>query len=164
MSPAEQLQGTLRIAARYLNQRDRTIAEVRRHLARAGRDDASIEAAVQLLTDQGYLDDVRYARLFAEDKRRLTQWGNERICHSLLERGIDREVAEAALAGESTTGEDDLARAVSLLRRRFAAPPREPRARDRALGLLLRRGYGAELALDALAVYSREASPPGAAA
>jgi regulatory protein len=164
VSSEQQLQNTLRIAARYLNQRDRTTAEVRRYLARAGHDPASIEGVVHLLGDQGYLDDDRYARLFTDDKRRLEQWGNERIRRSLLERGVDREVAEAALAGGSTTGEDELARALSLLRRRFAAPPRGMRERDRALGLLLRRGYGAELALDALAAYSRNPGPPGAAA
>jgi SOS response regulatory protein OraA/RecX len=44
-----------------------------------------------------------------------------------------------------------------LLRRRFPDPPRERRERERALSMLLRKGYESELALDALAAHSRAA-------
>jgi regulatory protein len=37
-----------------------------------------------------------------------------------------------------------------LLARRFPAPPQTPRERDRALGVLVRKGYGLELAHDAV--------------
>ena len=38
-----------------------------------------------------------------------------------------------------------------MLSRRFPKPPRDRRGRDRALGVLLRKGYDIDLALDALA-------------
>jgi len=37
-----------------------------------------------------------------------------------------------------------------ILARRFPEPPRTPRERDRALGVLVRKGYDLELAYDAL--------------
>ncbi len=40
-------------------------------------------------------------------------------------------------------------------------PPRERRDRDRALGMLIRKGYDSELALDALAAHVREPAPSG---
>jgi regulatory protein len=145
----------LGIAYRYLNRRDRTVAEVRRHLERAGADEATADETVRTLTDQGYLDDARFARLFAEDKRELEQWGSERIERGLESRGVERELIRAALAG--LTPESELDRALSLLRRRFPSAPENRRDRDRALGVLLRKGYGSELALDALAVHARDA-------
>ena len=39
----------------------------------------------------------------------------------------------------------ELERALALLRRRFPSPPRERRDRDRALAVLLRKGYDTEL-------------------
>jgi regulatory protein len=107
------------------------------------------------LTGEGYLDDERFARLFAEDKRSLEHWGSERIERSLLARGVDPEVASAAVAGETTESEFD--RALALLRRRFPAAPENRRDRDRALGVLLRKGYGSELALDVLQAHARGA-------
>jgi regulatory protein len=46
-------------------------------------------------------------------------------------------------------------RALAVLRRRFPQPPEDRRERDRALGVLLRKGYESDLALDALAVHAR---------
>ncbi len=109
------------------------------------------ERAIEVLGDQGYLDDARFACQFAADKRELDQWGAERIRRALLERGIDREVVEAEL--DSQPGGGELERALALLRRRFPDPVHERRERDRALGVLLRKGYDSDLALEALRVH-----------
>jgi regulatory protein len=159
LDTGEQLQRALQLAHSYLNRRDRTVDEVRRHLAHHGTDGPTAGATIELLVEQGLLDDTRYARLFSEDKRELEQWGSDRIRRALLERGIDRELVDDALA--EVAPDDELTRAISVLRRRFPAPPRERRERDRALGILLRKGYDSELALDALAAYSRDASGAG---
>jgi regulatory protein len=163
----ERLQRALDIGYAYLNRRERTVSEVRGQLERKGVSGELIEAAVQAFTEQGFLDDERFARLFVADKRELEQWGSERIRRGLLARGVDRELTQRALAPGVTgdavdAGEDDgepseLERALQLLGRRFPTPPRERRERDRALGMLLRKGYESELALDALTAYAREA-------
>ena len=142
----------LELAYRYLNQRERTVRELRRHLDGRDLDPAAVDAAVDELTEAGYLDDARYARLFAEDKRRLERWGGGRIRNALLARGVARDVVEAALVEEAG---EELSQALALLEQRFPNPPREQRDRRRALGVLLRRGYEPELAMDALSAYSR---------
>jgi regulatory protein len=154
-SAGDGLQHALGIAYSYLNRRERTVAEVRRHLERAAIDDPDVDQAIAILTEQGGLDDARFARLFVEDKRELEQWGSERIERNLLARGIDRELAGAALAVATT--QTELERALTLLRRRFPAAPEDRRERDRALGVLLRKGYDGEVALDALRTHARDA-------
>jgi regulatory protein len=161
ISEAERLQKALDLAYAYLNPRDRTVSEVRQRLQRRGVSDEVTERVIEILGEQGFLDDGRFARLFVADKRTLEQWGSERIRRGLLSRGVDRRLVDAALAEEPATTDDheepesELDRALALLRRRFPDPPEDRRDRNRALGMLLRKGYDSELALDALAAYAR---------
>lgn len=150
----ERLQHALGLAYRYLNRRERTVHEVRQRLEREKLDSATVAEIIDTLSEQGFLDDSRFARLFTEDKRQLEQWGSDRIRRSLRERGLDSELIETALGQQETASE--LEQAVELLRRRFTTPPFDRRERDRALGLLLRKGYEMQLALDALTAYTRE--------
>lgn len=146
------LEQALANAYAHLNRRERTVGEVRGHLEGRAVEQPVIDRALTMLIDEGHLDDGRFARLFAQDKRELQGWGPERIRRALLVRGVEPKLVEAALTeGEQT----DLERAVELLRRRFPVPPRDRRERDRALGVLIRKGYGSELALDALAAHAR---------
>ena len=147
----------LELAVGHLNKRDRTAAEIRRHLLGRDISGPAAEAAVAELERMGYLDDARYARTFAEDRRGLDAWGAERIERRLLELGVDREHVAAAV-GERD-GTDELDAAVALLRRRLGgAIPATERERQRALGLLARKGYDLELAYDAVRAVSEPAS------
>jgi regulatory protein len=137
----------LDLAYRYLGRRDRTVAEVRAHLEAKGCEPPAVDAAVEQLAATGYLDDARYAVRFAEDRRELDGWGSERIARRLAAAGIDRADIDAALAARDHAAELDAA--VALVRRRFGALDSD-RERDRALGLLVRRGYELELAYDAV--------------
>jgi regulatory protein len=149
------MEEALGLAYRFLGRRERTTHEVRDHLAAKGVDDALIEDTITELREQGYLDDARFARLFVEDKRSLEGWGRERIERGLRERGLDRELVEAALAGQGH--EQELEQALELLERRYPVPPVDPRDHERALAVLLRKGYATDLALEALKSYIRAA-------
>lgn len=153
--PAVRLQRALDAAYRYLARRDRTVFEVRRHLEDRRVEPDVIEAAVAELQVQGYLDDARYARLFAEDRRALDGWGPDRIARKLAQAGVDPDHVEAALAGREP--EEELEAAVSLLRTKLRVPPEDDRGRERALALLVRRGYALELAYDAVRAFEASA-------
>ncbi len=166
----ERIQRALAFAYRYLNRRERTVAEMRSHLEGRHFDGEEIEHVLEVLVEQRLLDDARYAQLFTEDKRTLEQWGSERIRRALVGRGIERELVELALAapdplphptGDSPpAGDGELTRAVSLLQQRFGSPPGDGRERERMLGVLMRKGYESELALTALDVFADCADSP----
>lgn len=149
--PHAALEQALEIGYRHLAKRDRTEAELRRHLAGREVREATIDAAVQELVRQGSLDDARYARVFAEDRRSLDGWGPQRIERKLLAAGVDGDLVAIALGARDRA--DELDAAVVLLRRRYREPPAADRERERALGLLVRKGYDLELAYDAVRAF-----------
>jgi regulatory protein len=116
-------------------------------LAERGVEETEIEDVVALLSEAGAVDDASFARCYAQDKRQLAGWGPDRIAKALEDRGVDREHVEAALKGDDESSQ--LERAVSLLGAREMACATE-QERERALGLLVRRGYALELAYEAV--------------
>jgi regulatory protein len=146
--PEVRLQHARDLAWRALNRRERTVAELARLLAAKRVEPAAIETVVAELREQGYLDDASYAQRFADDRRRLDDWGAERIERKLLALGVDRELVAAVVGGQAPA--EELEAALAILARRFPEPPSTPRDRDRALGFLLRKGYELELAHDAI--------------
>jgi regulatory protein len=115
-------------------------------------EEGEIEEVIALLAEAGAIDDANFARRYAADKRLLAGWGPERIEGALEARGVAREHIEAALGTEDEGAQ--LERATSLLLDRGLGCETE-RERERALGLLVRRGYPLELAFEAVRAAER---------
>src|SRR4051794_15781295 len=141
-------QRALEAVLRALAVRDRTEHELRVFLGRRGVEADVIDDVLAAVRDERLVDDAGYARRFAEDRRSLARWGNERIARDLERRGVERDLVDAALAGH--TQEDELAIAVELLDRRFPLPFDGDRERDKAWRMLVRRGYEPEVAYTAV--------------
>jgi regulatory protein len=148
LDPELRVQHGRELAWKALNRRDRTTGELRALLAGKRVEPVVIEQVVAELCEQGYVDDVRYATRFAEDKRTLEGWGSDRIRRKLAAVGLPRDLIEQAL-GDRDRG-DEMEAAAELLARRFPQSPATPRERDRMVGVLVRKGYAPELAYDAV--------------
>jgi regulatory protein len=140
---------------RALERRDQTTGQLGHLLERHGCDAATASAALAELQRQGAVDDVRYARNFVHDRRKLDGWGSERIRERLEQAGIARELVDEAI-GEYD-GETEMQAAVALLARRMGEPPTDDGGRARALAFLVRKGYTLELAHDAVRAFERGA-------
>jgi len=149
----QHLQHALDLAFRYLGRRDRTVLEMRRYLEGKRVEPCAIELALTHLQHEGYLDDARFARLFAEDKRLLEAWGADRIERRLAALGVSAEHVRGAIATRDR--DDEREAALALLRRRFPLLGDDPRDQRRALGVLVRKGYDSELAWDAIRAHVR---------
>ena len=142
-------------AARYLEARPRSIAEVRRRLAAAGYRPEMVEATVARLTDLRFLDDEAFARAWVESRDRAHPRGAQALRRELAQKGVDRTLVDAILAERrSTTGapDADVAAAERLLERSARALARvdDPRLRrQRAYALLARHGFDPSVASDA---------------
>jgi regulatory protein len=140
------------LALKALSYKERTESELRGWLGERGVEGAETEEVIALLVEVGAIDDASFARRYAADKRVLAGWGPDRIAKALEGRGVAREQIEAALVGDDE--EAQLERATSLLADRGMCCIWE-RERERALGLLVRRGYPLELAYEAVRAAER---------
>lgn len=157
---ANERRKALELAYRVLGARERTAHELRGSLGRRGYGDEVVASVVEELMAEGLIDDARYAQLFAEDRRRLDQWGRERIAGDLARRGVAVDLIEAVV-GE-VGREDEMAAALELLEQKFRAPLEGDRDRDRAWRMLVRRGYERELAYEAVRAHGRLHAPTAA--
>jgi len=152
---ADRLPDAFEAGLAALRRKERATAELRAWLDGRGFGAREVEAAITCLTEAGELDDERFARRYAEDKRELRGWGAERIREALAARGIAPTLIEAALEGDSHVAQ--VARASELLARRSQGLTGDTE-RARALGFLTRRGYSYEAAYEAIRLATRRAA------
>ncbi len=145
-------------AARFLEARSRSVAEVRRRLTGAGYRTDLVEGAIARMIELGMLDDEAFARAWVESRDRARPRGERAIRTELGQKGVDRGVIDAVLEGrreDASAGEGpdgaprspDRVAAERLLARHARALARvaDPRQRrQRAYALLARNGFDPE--------------------
>lgn len=86
-------------AIHYLGPRPRSQAEVERHLREKKHEAEAIVAAIAQLIEQQYLDDTEFARFWTENRVRFRPKSAAALRYELAQKGVDREVAQEAVAG-----------------------------------------------------------------
>ncbi|HHY47348.1 MAG TPA: regulatory protein RecX [Firmicutes bacterium] len=129
-------------ALRLLEKRPRTKHEIRMKLFNAGCPQDAIVRVLERLEQLGYIDDVRFARDWAQERAELKGLGKRRVRFELLSKGIASELADQAIYDVfSTIDEDDMARRVAE-RRLPCYRDLDPVTKRRRLVLYLaRRGF-----------------------
>jgi len=103
-----------RVAAlRLLAVRRLTESQLWTKLAARGYSDDLIAEAVARCKDDGYLDDALFASLYVEGPRKAV--GDARLVAELVKRGIDRDVASAAVASAPSSESQRIALAYEKL-------------------------------------------------
>ena len=149
----QRVQDALERAFRFIAKRERTVAQVSARLERDGIEQPIISEVVAQMVADGYLSDQRFAALYAEDRRAIDGWGNERIIINLREAGISPEIIESVVGSRGHS--DQVEDAIRVLDQRVGVRPSDERERERALGMLARRGYSLEIAYDAVRAFER---------
>ena len=116
--------------------------ELTGRLKRRGAPDEIARAVVAELASRGYVDDASFARSWAESRARGRRVGSRRLRQELLQKGIPRDVAAAAVAAAFEEA-PEAERCLEAGRRRLPALLRAglPRAAPRLRDYLVRRGY-----------------------
>jgi regulatory protein len=149
----------LEAAARFLEPRARSVAEVRRRLTSAGYRPDLVEAAIARMLELGMLDDEAFARAWIESRDRARPRGERAIRAELGLKGVDRVTVDLVLAErrEARVGDDiddgvttspDRVAAERLLARHRRSLERvaDPRQRrQRTYALLARNGFDPEV-------------------
>ena len=134
-----------------LARRDHSVAELRRALLARGHAEDEVEAALERLRRERYLDDASYAERFARSRMQHHGHGRALVRQGLRQRGVSRTETEAGL--HSALGEVDEKAVLDGLARRYwhqHARVEPARRLPRLWGFLVRRGYAASLVHDRL--------------
>lgn len=152
-------------AARFLETRARSVAEVRRRLTTAGYRAELVEGAIARLVDLGMLDDAAFARAWIESRDRARPRGEAALRRELRlkgvdpaitadvleERGREREGLLGVAGADATTADATAADRLLARNARPLARVADPRARrQRAYALLARNGFDPDTAADAV--------------
>jgi regulatory protein len=127
-------------ALRHLTRRDHSRAELMRKLAPHGSEE-EVAAVLARMADLGLLSDRRFAEAWVRGK--AARFGAARLRNELARRGVERELVDAAIAGECPDSELERARVV--WRARFSAAPADPREWARQARFLQVRGFAGEV-------------------
>lgn len=88
----------LKKVLRYCSYQDRCTQEVRIKLVTFDISDSDKKKIMQLLVDEGFIDDERYASTFVRSKIHLKKWGVNKIKMALRMKGISDEIIKNALS------------------------------------------------------------------
>ena len=109
------------------------------------------------LASRGYVDDASFARFWAESRALRRRVGSRRLRMELLQKGIPRDVAAAAVAAAFEEA-PEADRCLEAGRRRLPALLRagRERAAPRLRDCLVRRGYPPALVMRTVAALTGE--------
>ncbi|MAG36981.1 MAG: RecX family transcriptional regulator [Dehalococcoidia bacterium] len=138
----EEREAAMAASLRLLSQRARSVAELRTRLLHQGRPPAIVERVIARLKELEYLDDAAFAQRWVETRQRTSPRGAVLLHRELQQHGIDRHVAEQAVASTAGDAHAQARRAAAPRLARLANADFEIFAR-RLGGFLTRRGFPA---------------------
>ena len=138
---ATQLEVARKIALDLLAVRQRSEHELRTAMTRRNVPAAVADELVERFTEVGLLNDATFAAALTASRAEFALRGRHRIRQELHTKGIDRELAEAALAEIDPEAEREAALTVARKKMRSLAPLEPQVARRRLAGVLARRGF-----------------------
>lgn len=102
-------------------------------------DRQEAEKIIDILVNEKFIDELRYASAFVRDKSSLSGWGAVKIRYMLSSKGIPRDVISEAL-GDVDEGKARV-RMEKLMENRYRSLKDDPQCRLKMLRFGLGRGY-----------------------
>ena len=138
------------LCLRLLTARARTRAELAGQLTKRGYPDDVSTQVLDRLAAVGLVDDAGFAEQWVRSRRMNAGKGKRALAAELRTRGVDNDVITAALAGIDAGAERERAEQLvrDKLRRESLGGDDDPKVMRRLVGMLARRGYGQNMALD----------------
>ena len=92
-TPEQALTALMRLCARA----EKSTGDARRLMRGWSVDERAQEEVLRKLTEQRFIDDVRFAEAFVREKMNLSGWGAYKIRAALVRKGIDRATIDRTL-------------------------------------------------------------------
>jgi regulatory protein len=133
-------------AYRLLTYRPRSKAELETKLHDKEFEDSVVRQVIADLIRLGYVNDLQFARQWAQSRVRLRGFGRRRIAQELKNKGVDREIIQQTFA-ELFDGDSEFETAKLTARKKLSTLRSvDPETRRRRLaGFLERKGFSFEI-------------------
>ena len=137
MDTADKILNNLR---RQCSRREYCTADVLKKAEKAldGNHQQAVKV-LNVLVDEKYVDDRRYAAAFARDRSSIAGWGAVKIRYMLSAKGISKDIISEALEEVDVRKADDRLR--KLLENKDRSLKEDPQRKMKLLRFALGRGY-----------------------
>ena len=137
MDTADKILNNLR---RQCSRREYCTADVLKKAEKAlDGDHQQAVKVLNVLVEEKYVDDRRYAAAFARDKSTISGWGAVKIRYMLSAKGISKDIISEALEEVDVRKADDRLR--KLLENKDRSLKEDPQRKMKLLRFALGRGY-----------------------
>ena len=128
-------------ALRLLSYRERSRQEIQVRMERKGFQREVIEKVLRYLESQKYLDDRRFAELWAHDRLKR-RYGKGRVILELREKGVNQEIIDEVVK-KTYSSVDEIGMALDLVKRKGynLESAEDQRVARRVSEFLRRRGF-----------------------
>ena len=127
-----------------LARREYSRLELKRRLAPHAESEDEIDSLLAELSERQWQSDERYAEAFIHSKSRSR--GRLRLQQELAAKGVDESLVRANLPDRDT----ELANALAVLHKKFAAPPQDFQEKQKQIRFMLYRGLEMDIVQAAL--------------
>jgi len=143
-------EGLLEKLRAWCSSQERCASELRRKLKRYGADPEQVSRYQQLLVDEKYIDERKFAEAFVQGKSRIKHWGPMKIRSGLRMKGIPSNMIDELLKDLDT---EEMAETIDQLLVRKWPTIRAKDAYDKkqkSIRFLAAKGYKVSMAYTAL--------------
>lgn len=137
-------------ALRYCAYQERSHQEVKNKLYGLGLNSSDVDELLTYLITEGFLNEERYAKLFAGSKFRIKHWGRIKITHALESKGLSKNCIRIGL--KEIEEDDYLQTLEKLVTDKTAELDGENTflTRDKISKFMIQKGYEPDLVWKAL--------------
>jgi regulatory protein len=134
----------------FCSYQERCIHEVEEKLKDWAVQKKLIPSIIDALQKEGYLNEERFAKVFAGGKFRINKWGRQKIEFELKLKGIPKDLIET---GVSEIDEEDYLRVLKdLIKKKQGElkPDKDLNIREKIIAFVQAKGYETELIINAI--------------
>jgi regulatory protein len=141
----------------YLSRRARSIAEMKKYLTQKGFSEDLVTETIDWLAGKKYLNDRQFADDWVKMRLRLAPRGKQGLLMELFQKGIDRSIANEAIAENlETEGESEVAYQTIIQRKNRWKGAEWLDIERRIYNFLSYRGFSGEAIVAAVRRYREE--------
>lgn len=135
-------------AFRLLKIRWRSRNELEQKLKQKNFSQEVISAVIETLTNLGYIDDLRFAKAWVNNRLVINPRSRRFLIYELKKKGIDENIIEEAVSRIDDATEYELV--AKIAQRKFNGLKKEPllKIKQRLFAYLKRRGFRTQIIMD----------------